>query len=171
MMRGIYLLLGSNIGQRRANLAQACELIDKQAGPVKMVSSIYETEPWGKSNQQHFLNQALQINTSLSPLKLLETIHRIESKLGRIRYQKWAERIIDVDILYYENKVIKSDLLTIPHPELHNRMFALVPLVEIAPLYNHPVLGKTSMELLHECTDVLGVKKLTDYIPLTSASG
>lgn len=171
MMEGIYLLLGSNLGQRSDNLSQACELIDKHSGPLKMVSSIYETEPWGKSNQQHFFNQALQINTSLSPLELLETIHGIESKLGRIRHKKWAERLIDVDILYYDNKVIKSDLLTIPHPELHNRRFTLVPMVEIAPMFNHPVLGKTSVELLNECKDVLGVKKLTDYIPLTSASG
>jgi len=171
MMKGIYLLLGSNLGQRRANLGRAWELIDKHAGPVKMVSSIYETEPWGRSNQQYFFNQAVQINTSLSPLELLETIHRIESKLGRIRYQKWAERLIDVDILYYDNKVIESDSLTIPHPELHNRMFTLIPMAEIAPLFNHPVLGKTSVELLQECNDVLEVKKLTDYIPFTSASG
>lgn len=161
-MKGIYLLLGSNIGNRMEYLREAERLIIKNGIHVIEESSIYETEPWGKSDQDWFLNIILQVNSTLSPEKLLEKLLEIELELGRVREEKWGERCIDIDILYYNNEILKSDRLQIPHAGIPKRRFTLIPLVEMCPLELHPELSKNQMEMLAECTDELDCR-ITDY--------
>ncbi|WP_425392301.1 2-amino-4-hydroxy-6-hydroxymethyldihydropteridine diphosphokinase [Ekhidna sp.] len=161
-MNGIYLLLGSNMGNRLEYLKEAEQQLIAAGIQVLDESSIYETEPWGKENQDWFLNVVLQIETSKSPDELLKTILDIEKSLGRIRKEKWGERCIDIDILYYHNTSLELENLTIPHPGIPNRRFTLMPLVEMCPLEIHPKLSKTNMQLLADCSDELDCK-LTDY--------
>ncbi len=159
MTHKVYLLLGSNLGDRVGVLLKAQQEISARVGTVIKSSSIYETLAWGIENQPAFLNQVLLIETFLTPQELLITINKIEQDLGRIRHQKWGERLIDIDILYYENQIIDEEHLKIPHPEIINRRFTLVPLVEIAADFVHPALDKTQEELLEVCRDELEVKK------------
>ncbi len=159
--RNIFLLLGSNIGDRSAQLELAIKLIEKDIGDVTLKSKIYETAPWGKSDQPHFLNQALQIESQLSPNELLFKVQSIEHNLGRTRIEKWAERIIDIDIIYFGNELINTTDLVIPHPHLAERKFALIPLVEISPEFIHPGMQKSNAQLLKECNDTLLVKEFT----------
>ena len=161
-MNRAYLLIGGNLGNRKENLLQATALINEQCGGVTKSSSFYETEAWGKTDQPSFLNQALEINTSLSARQLLRKILKIEKTMGRIRKEKLGPRIIDIDILLFENEIHELRFLKIPHPEMHNRRFALVPLAEINSGLQHPVLKKTVAQLLEECPDNLEVKKITD---------
>src|SRR6187455_774812 len=161
-MRTAYLLIGGNLGNRKENLSKAVSLINEQCGPLTRSSSIYETEAWGNTDQPSFLNQALEISTSLNARQLMRKILKIEKEMGRVRKEKLGPRIIDIDILLYENEIHDLRFLKIPHPEMHNRRFVLVPLVEIAPTLQHPVLKKTIAELLEECPDNLEVKKITD---------
>ncbi len=158
-MNQVYLLIGGNIGNRAANLEIALKLIEQECGAISKSSAIYETAAWGKIDQPDFLNQALTVFTGLSPLMLLENILSIEKQMGRYRAEKFGSRIIDVDILFYNDEIIHSDELTIPHTEMQNRRFVLKPLAEIAPLKLHPVLKKTVKDLLAECPDPLSVKK------------
>jgi len=153
-----YLLLGSNEGDRFSWLGNALQLIGEQCGQVSAISSIYQTAAWGLENQAAFLNQVLKIETSLSPEQLLAATLGIEISLGRHRQIKWGPRIIDIDILFYDNAVINEPGLIIPHPMLHRRRFTLVPLAEIAPSLIHPVLNKTITELLSDCEDKLDVE-------------
>lgn len=161
-MKGKYLLLGTNLGNREKNLSGAIVKIRKSLGEILRKSSIYETEAWGFRDQPSFLNQVIRIKTSLSPEELLRVIAEIEESMGRIREDKWKERLIDIDILYYEDEIINQDQLVIPHPEIQNRNFTLVPLCEIAGSEIHPVLGKTNDELLKASNDQLGVRKAAD---------
>jgi len=161
-MNGIYLLLGSNMGNRLEYLKEAEQQLIQTGIQVIDESSVYETEPWGKKNQDWFLNVVLQIETSKKPAELLASILMVEQSLGRIRNEKWGERCIDIDILYYHNLEIDIEDLTIPHPGIPDRRFTLVPLVEMCPLEVHPTLSKTQMELLADCTDELDCR-LTDY--------
>ena len=161
-MNGIYLLLGSNMGNRLEYLREAESLLIQSGIQVMDESSIYETEPWGKKNQDWFLNVVLQIETSLSPINLLDELLRIENHLGRIRTEKWGERSIDIDILYFRDEIIDISNLKIPHPGIPDRRFTLIPLVEICALDYHPTLKKNQTELLAECTDTLDCK-ITDY--------
>ncbi|MQY78743.1 MAG: 2-amino-4-hydroxy-6-hydroxymethyldihydropteridine diphosphokinase [Bacteroidetes bacterium] len=159
-MAEVYLLLGSNMGDRQRFLKEAARLLQEQAGRILERSSIYETEPWGFTSKDIFLNQVLLAETSLNPYELLKVIKAIETKLGRIgKNQRYIPRCIDIDILFYNDEVYFSDDLVIPHPRLHDRMFTLVPLNEIAPDYLHPILKKTIRELVNLCTDKLMVKK------------
>lgn len=161
-MNGIYLLLGSNMGNRMEYLREAeAQLISKGIQVIDE-SSIYETEPWGKKDQSWFLNIVLQIETQETPETLLTSILEIEKNLGRIREEKWGERCIDIDILYYHEQILESEHLQIPHPGIPKRRFTLIPLAEMCPLELHPSLNKSQMELLAECTDQLDCK-LTDY--------
>ncbi len=165
----VFLLLGGNLGNREQNILEAKEYTSLQIGKIKSESSIYQTAAWGVENQPSFLNQVVEVSSILSPQEILVQIEDIEKKLGRKRYQKWYSRTIDVDILYYENLVLeeKEDStqnrkdLQIPHPFLHQRRFTLVPLVEIAPNFLHPVFEKTNKELLEECLDQLPVVTIT----------
>ncbi len=152
-MTKVYLSLGSNMGDRGANIQTA--LVDLEQWGVKVVrsSSLYETDPFGVKNQPGFLNMAVEAATGRSPEDLLTAIHAIERSLGRERKEKWGPRSIDIDILFYDNKVFEDPGLTIPHSHLAERKFVLVPLHEIAPKFVHPVLKKTVEELLNECKD------------------
>ena len=161
-MSTAHLLIGGNLGDRKKNLLTAISLINEQCGPLTRSSSIYETEAWGKTDQPSFLNQALEISTSLNARQLMRKILKIEKEMGRIRKEKLGPRIIDIDILLYENEIHDLRFLKIPHPEMHNRRFVLVPLAEIDPTLQHPVLKKTIAELLEECPDNLEVKRITD---------
>jgi len=153
-----YLLLGSNQGDREYFLAAGINRIGMLPGQVVITSGIYVTAAWGLADQPDFLNQVILFQTSLLPEDLLAHLNQIEQELGRVRKIKWSARVIDIDILYYDDIILQTDNLTIPHPHLHERRFTLVPLTEIAPEYRHPVLGKTSKELLAMCPDNLEVK-------------
>jgi len=153
-----YLLLGSNQGDREYFLAAGINRIGMLPGQVLIKSGIYQTAAWGLADQPDFLNQVIFFQTSLLPEDLLAHLNRIEQELGRVRKVKWSARVIDIDILYYDDLILQTDNLTIPHPHLHERRFTLVPLTEIAPEYRHPVLGKTTTELLTTCPDNLEVK-------------
>lgn len=156
-MNQAYLLTGGNMGDRRENLSKAFDYINEECGLVINASSIYETAAWGKNDQPSFLNQVVKIETALTPLQLLKTILAIEKKIGRVRLEKYGPRIIDIDILLFNDEVHQLPALKIPHPQLPNRRFVLVPLAEIAPFFMHPVLKKTIAELLAICPDKLEV--------------
>ena len=147
------LLLGTNLGKREENLQKAIELLEKQVGKLTKLSAIYETEPWGVSNQPNYLNQIVEIETALSPQKLLEQTQKIEKTLGRFRREKWEARPIDIDILYFGQQIINLPKLIVPHPFLQERRFTLIPLVAIVPDFIHPVLKKNQQELLEICLD------------------
>ena len=161
-MNGIYLLLGTNLGDRLNNLRTASKLLQDREIRILNESSIYETEPWGKSDQGWFLNIVLQIETNLSPNELLNCCLEIEQRMGRIRQEKWSERLIDVDILYYESQKIETDILTVPHKAIQDRKFTLIPMNELAPEAIHPVLNDTQANLLANCTDELDCN-LTEF--------
>jgi 2-amino-4-hydroxy-6-hydroxymethyldihydropteridine diphosphokinase len=157
-MNNACLLLGGNLDNRLINLRKACELLELHVGKIIKSSAIYETAAWGSMNQPAFLNQALLIKTSLSADEAMHEILYIEKKMGRIRTEKNASRIIDIDILFYNKEVIKTRHLTVPHPEIQNRNFVLHPLKELIPEFEHPVLSKTIKELFLECNDTLAVE-------------
>ena len=159
-MSTAHLLIGGNLGNRKENLSKAVSLINEQCGPLTGSSSIYETEAWGKTDQPSFLNQALEISTSLNARQLMRKILKIEKEMGRIRKEKLGPRIIDIDILLFGNEIHDLRFLKIPHPEMQNRRFVLVPLAEINSSLLHPVLKKTIAELLEECPDNLQVSKV-----------
>jgi len=161
-MRTAYLLIGGNLGNRKENLSKAVSLINEQCGPLTRSSSIYETEAWGNTDQPSFLNQALEISTSLNARQLIRKVLKIEEVMGRVRKEKLGPRIIDIDILLFENEIHDLRFLKIPHPEMQNRRFVLVPLAEINSTLQHPVLKKTIAELLEECPDNLEVKKIAE---------
>lgn len=149
MNKTVYIALGSNVGCKRDNMAQAVQLIaDLPATQVVKSSSLYETEPWGKTDQDEFLNQVIEIETALQPGKLLQELQNIEIKMGRQRKEKWGPRLIDLDILLYGNEVIDDPQLTIPHPYLRERLFVLVPLAEIGAELQFPDDGATIEEVL-----------------------
>jgi len=156
----VYLLLGSNLGDREGVIKQAIDLIEKKIGTVHSKSSVYETEPWGKTDQPGFLNLALEVLTSLSPLEVLEEALAIEKQLGRVRLERWGSRIIDIDIIFFNQEIIHiKERLTVPHPEMQNRKFVLEPLCEIAPDFRHPVLNQTIRQLYITLEDKAIVKK------------
>ncbi len=149
----VFLLLGANLGNRAVTLAKAIELISEQIAPVVAQSRLYETAPWGVTNQPSFLNQVIKIETKLTPSDVLIKTLKIEKQLGRERRLRWGARIIDIDLLYYGDMILETPDLHLPHPRLHERRFTLVPLAETAPDFVHPILKKTSQELLQTCTD------------------
>lgn len=159
-MNRAFLLTGGNLGAREKNLSTAAELLEKYCGKIVRSSSIYETAAWGKTDQPNFLNQVIEIETKLDPEQLMQEILKIEHEMGRVRKEKYGPRIIDIDILFFNDETIQQQDLTIPHPQLQNRRFVLIPLKEIAPDLRHPVLHKTISELLENCTDELNVNKI-----------
>ena len=158
-MNKAFLLTGGNIGDRVANLAKAREIISVECGVILSVSSLYETAAWGKTDQPLFLNQALELQTKHNARQLMRRLLKAEKLIGRIRKEKYDPRIIDIDILFFNAEEHNSALLKLPHPEVQNRRFALLPMAEIAPDFVHPVLKKSIAQLLKICPDKLSVKK------------
>jgi 2-amino-4-hydroxy-6-hydroxymethyldihydropteridine diphosphokinase len=157
-MNTAYLLLGTNIGNRLAHLKEAVRNLQTFAELVQ-TSSIYETAAWGKTDQQAFLNQVVEIKTALPAHELMDAILAVERSMGRIREERYGPRTIDIDILFFGDEVHDSSHITIPHPELPNRRFALVPLAELAANLVHPGTGKSVAQMLDATTDKLEVKK------------
>lgn len=139
--------IGSNLGDRKENCRQAIKLIEKNGIVVKKQSRMYETEPWGVKGQPKFINMAIEVETDNKPEELLKVLKEIEKEIGRTETTKWGPRVIDLDILFYDDLTLKSLELEIPHPLLHERAFVLKPLCEIAPDKKHPVTGKTVREM------------------------
>lgn len=158
-MKQAYLLIGGNLGNRKENLEEACRRLEKEAGAIIKKSAIYETAAWGLTDQPDFYNQALQIATSLTPAQLMSVILGIETSMGRIREKRYGPRIIDIDILLYQDLICDTPSVTIPHPRITERRFALAPLDEIAPGLIHPQLNKTIRSLLAVVNDPSPVKK------------
>lgn len=159
-MNKAYLLIGGNMGDRKKQLKKAVVKIEKVCGKIALLSHFYETAAWGKTDQPSFYNQALVVDTTLPALELLDAILHIETSMGRRRVEKFGPRVIDIDILLFNDAHIHYPSLEVPHPELGNRRFALEPLNEIAPDVVHPLLKKTISRLLKECADTLEVRKL-----------
>ena len=155
-MESCYVLFGSNMGDKENIFAEACLLINNRCGAITAVSSSYESEPWGFEASEWFLNRLIVVDTDLNPEAMLCELLAIEAELGRVRHPEtegYTSRTADLDILYYGQRVIVTPLLTAPHPRLHLRRFALMPLCEVAPELMHPVFQVTQRELLHRCTD------------------
>jgi len=157
----LYLLLGSNLGDRKKHLSTALDLIRELIGPVIRVSSIYETEPWGFSSENYFFNMVVQVGTFVLPREVMLKIGEIEETFGRKRQgRSYSSRTMDVDILFYDDLVMKGEELQIPHPLIQERRFVLVPLNEIATDLIHPVFQKSIGELFNNCPDTKKVRKL-----------
>ncbi len=165
-MNGIYLLLGSNMGNQLEYLRKAKKLLVQNGMKIVDESSIYETAPWGGENQNWFLNTVFQIETSLSAKELLKHTLSVENQLGRIRTKKWGERCIDIDLLYYHNQILTSTELTIPHLGIPDRRFTLIPLAELCPLKEHPQKRKNHVELLADCPDSSACRLTDDKISI-----
>jgi 2-amino-4-hydroxy-6-hydroxymethyldihydropteridine diphosphokinase len=165
-MKGKYLLLGTNQGDKINNLLLALQFIQRKIGRTVRQSAVYESEAWGYRPQPSFYNMVVEVRTSFQPSELLRKIKQIEREMGRTKRDKWRERIIDIDILYYDDEIIHSKELSIPHPEIPNRRFTLVPLCEISGSAIHPVLGRSNQELLAETADPLKVEKAADQVRL-----
>ncbi|HAA11981.1 MAG TPA: 2-amino-4-hydroxy-6-hydroxymethyldihydropteridine diphosphokinase [Cytophagales bacterium] len=163
-MQGIYILLGTNLGDREENLLQARRLIGQRVGKVLRSSNVYATAAWGITEQPDFLNQVVIVETAMSPNDLLKALLQIEQDMGRVRIVKWGERIIDLDVLYYHDTILDTQDLKIPHVGIAERRFTLVPLVELSADAIHPVLGKSQRQLLAECPDVSEVKLFSSAV-------
>ena len=155
----LYLLLGGNLGDKSQVFKETTKLINEKVGKITRQSHIYETEPWGFESSDLFWNQVLELAVLISPQEVLNSTQQIEHQLGRTRAaQHYDSRIIDIDILFYGDQIISLENLTIPHPRIQDRKFALMPLNEIAPDLIHPVLQKSISQLLLECPDQLRVE-------------
>ena len=151
-----FVLFGSNMGDKESIFSQTCLLINNRCGQVVKVSAAYESEPWGFEAKEWFLNRIIVVETELSPMDLLQQLLDIEKDLGRVRHpeiQGYTSRIADLDLLYYGNRIIQTETLTVPHPRLHLRRFTLVPLCDVDPDFIHPIFKMTQKELLEQCTD------------------
>jgi 2-amino-4-hydroxy-6-hydroxymethyldihydropteridine diphosphokinase len=160
-MNQVVFILGGNLGDRLRLIEGSVELMVSHFGPITRKSSIFETAAWGGKSNGNYLNQVLVFNTSFFPEEILDVILEIELKMGRTRGEKWGDRTMDIDILYFGNEKFQSERLTIPHPFLQERRFVLEPLAEILPDFVHPVLNKTNLELLENCLDKSSVKIYT----------
>lgn len=152
----VFVLLGSNLGDSELLVNQACKMLEERCGEIVAKSRLYESEPWGFQAEHWFLNQVVEIRTSLSPDVLMQTLLTIEKELGRDRsipHQGYVSRPMDLDILYYGKDIIDTQMVTAPHPRLHQRRFTLLPLCDIAPDFVHPLLKKSNLQLLDECQD------------------
>lgn len=172
-MNDVFLCLGGNIGHRTAALKAATHQIAKSCGRIVRASSLYESPAWGYQSANRFLNQVVWIKTTHTPTNLLKTLKKIEKAAGRQkRGTEYADRLIDIDILFYGNVVMAGKTLQLPHPKLHERRFVLKPLSEIAPDYVHPVLNKTTSYLLRHCPDKSRVSKFNSPVqPYISIEG
>jgi len=158
-MNKAYLLLGSNMGNSQQKLMIAIKNISRQVGNIIRESKLYTTAAWGNTDQPDFLNQVIIVETKLTALQTIDIILDIEKKIGRVRTKKNAPRIIDIDILFFNKEIIAEKNLDVPHPQIENRRFVLIPLNELSPNFKHPVTHKTIHQLLNDCADTLDVKK------------
>ncbi len=158
-MNTAYLLTGSNLGESVQLLAQANAYINQKCGKIVQQSFLYETAPWGMLEQPPFINQALELSTTLTPEALMQTLLGIEAAMGRQRTVKYGPRIIDLDVLFYNDEVLATPFLQLPHPAIPQRRFVLVPMVEIAPQFMHPILQESMQTLLTKCSDTSNVQK------------
>lgn len=158
-MANVYVALGTNLGDRQANLQTALDRLGAVV-TIRMVSPVYETEPWGVTDQPKFLNMAVVGETALEPDALLAALKRIEGDMGRTETVRYGPRVIDLDILFYDDRVVHNAQLEIPHPRLAERRFVLAPLADIAPDFKHPVLGLSVRELLGRLPDEGDVRRL-----------
>ena len=161
-MNNVVLLLGTNVGDRPGNLKKALQEINIMLGQTIQQSSVYETAPWGNTEQEIFLNRVVIIQSEINAEEMMDRILRIENEMGRVRTMKWEPRIMDIDILFFNNEIILTKNLIVPHPNLHERKFTLMPLAELMPDFVHPVLKKTIAEILLDLDDNLEVTK-TSY--------
>ncbi|MFA6401459.1 MAG: 2-amino-4-hydroxy-6-hydroxymethyldihydropteridine diphosphokinase [Salinivirgaceae bacterium] len=151
---GIFLGIGGNQGFRWNYLKSSKELIEQYVGKIIGASSVYETPAWGFESETPFLNQVVQIQTKLEPVELLNALHQIEDKLGRVRsVSQYSSRTIDIDLLFYNQAIIETQQIQVPHPRIQLRKFVLEPITELAPDFLHPVLHQTMLELTTRCTD------------------
>ncbi len=163
-MHKVYLGIGGNIGNKQKNFENVYQIIENELGRIIVASSIYETPPWGFQSDNIFWNSVIEIETSYSPEKLLSKIHSIEEIFGKKRgNEKYSSREMDIDILYFDDIFIETEILIIPHPRIHQRKFVLVPLNEIAPNLKHPLLRQTSFEMLENCKDESVIKKVDNF--------
>jgi len=160
-MNIIYIQIGSNIGDRKSNIQKSMLQIETKLGKICCSSKIYESSPWGYTKQKDFLNSVIKVESDFNPFETLEILQEIENNLGRVRKKKWDERIIDLDILLFNEQIINTVNLTIPHQYIQERNFVLVPLNEIAPSYKHPKYNKSISCLLNECKDLEKVYEYT----------
>ncbi len=159
-MARVYFLLGGNLDNREMILSEAISKMKLVIGELVSSSSIYETEPWGFEHEQNFLNQVVVFSSKLSAIKILDRTQQIEKDLGRIRKEnQYSERTIDIDILFYDDQIISAERLIVPHPKIQERLFALIPLLDVASDLIHPVELKSIKELHDECADKMEVKK------------
>ena len=160
-MNKICLSIGTNLGDRTFNINQSIKCLESELGKVLLISSVYETDAWGLTNQPSYYNIALIQETLLNPFEALNITQHIENKLGRVRKEKWGARIIDIDILFFNDDIIETERLIVPHPRISERKFVLSPLEEILPHYKHPIFNETISNLNRICTDNLKIKKIT----------
>lgn len=149
----VIFLLGSNLGNRQASIETAVRELSKEIGQPENMSSIFESSPWGKIDQPSFLNRVVSIRTSLDPFNVLQKCLHIEQSAGRVRTEHWGPRTIDIDILYFGNRIVDAPNLKIPHPGITERRFTLLPLCEIYPELIHPISGMTHLQMLAACPD------------------
>lgn len=154
-INSVWLLLGGNIGNVARAFESACVYMQAEIGLVLRKSHLYESEPWGFEHENNFINQVVELHTSLAAQEVMRACLHIESLLGRVRtkVEGYESRVIDIDVLYYNSDSIESDIITVPHILLHKRRFALLPLCELIPNYIHPVLHKSNTQLLQSCDD------------------
>ena len=157
-IENIFLGLGSNQGDRELNLKNSIKLLNSRAGKVLNISRIYESEPWGVKDQSYFLNQVIEIETHIDPIDLLNICKNIEYDMGRNPEIRWGKRVIDIDILYYQSRVINQKKLIIPHKLMHERKFVMIPLNDLNENHLHPILNITNKEILNNCIDSCKVK-------------
>ncbi|SFT08069.1 2-amino-4-hydroxy-6-hydroxymethyldihydropteridine diphosphokinase [Sphingobacterium wenxiniae] len=157
-MNTVFFLLGANLGDPLKQLQEAVREMEARVGSIKQLSRIYESEAWGVTDQPTFLNLVTEVETHFDAIRTLQIIQSIEQDLGRIRLSRWGARLIDIDILYFNDEIIDLENLNVPHPYIQDRRFTLVPLCDLAPDYIHPFLQKNNQTLLEQCIDPLDVK-------------
>ena len=163
MMERCFILFGSNMGDKNKIYTQTCLLINNRCGRIVAQSSAYESEPWGFEAKEWFLNRLVIVETELEPEEMMRQLLDIEAELGRVRHPEaegYTSRTADLDILYYGSRIVLTESLTIPHPRLHRRRFALLPLCELVPEFVHPAFNLTQTELLKRCFDFSEVRKI-----------
>lgn len=162
-METCHILFGSNMGNKNEIFAQACLFINNRCGRIVAVSSAYESEPWGFEAEEWFMNRLISVETELEPEEMMQQLLGIEAELGRVRHPEtdgYTSRTADLDILYYGSRIVVTGSLVVPHPRLHQRRFALLPLCEMVPQFVHPAFKLTQTELLERCPDTSEVRKI-----------